>query len=198
MRTQSIDCIDSQHHRLSVSHSYDTSQSVDGATETAGSRGRAPGQRVWGGEAPQKLKKQRLYFTWGWFLGGFFWVGPPKKTSGLSWVCTRVPKVWTVDYNAKISSANFTFCTSVCAVWAVIMARKPDKSARSSTIGGPRTWNESGDQLTPWIPWLRGPWTETQELKSRYGQKRSLGGKSGTRMYVFLPITGWTVAQALC
>jgi len=47
------------------------------------------------------------------------------------------------DYNDKhkISSANFTFCTSVCAVglWAVIMASEPDKSAGSSTIGGPRT-----------------------------------------------------------
>jgi len=54
------------------------------------------------------------------------------------------------DYNDKhkISSANFTFCTSVCAVWAVIMASEPDRSAGSSTIGGPRTW-KSGGSIDP-------------------------------------------------
>ena len=32
------------------------------------------------------------------------------------------------------------------------------KSEGSSAICGPHTW-KSGGQLTPWTPWLRGPWS---------------------------------------
>ena len=52
------------------------------------------------------------------------------------------------------NTAKFTFCTLVCAVGAVIMASEPDKSAGSSTIGGPRTWKSGGsiDPLDPVAP----------------------------------------------
>ena len=57
----------------------------------------------------------------------------------------------------KISSANFTFCTSVCAVCAVIMAIEPDKSAGQAPLVDPVP-EKVGGQLTPWTLWLRGQW----------------------------------------
>jgi len=62
------------------------------------------------------------------------------------------------DYNDKhkINWANFTFCTSVCALWAVIWQVNQTKVRGQAPLVDPVP-EKVGGQLTPWTPGLHGP-----------------------------------------